>query len=442
VTRSALRFLARRPTVGLAHLVVIGLLAVLGACGKKGPPLAPLRIAPTRIEDLTVQRVGDDVRLRFTVPTQNDNKTTPADIVAVELFAISGRAEDEFGTSLSADQFLRFADRIGRVDVKPVEGEGEPAKPAAIAALDPRPAQGAIGSIGETLGPEARRPFVHPRRRERKPGEQAEVPRPLAGPPSELPFSRTYVATGLSRKGTRSGLSNRVALPVADLPMQAPPSATIEFSETTVRIDWTRPPDAAVAVQRVAVAPELPARALVPTRVATTYNVYPVTRKEGGAVEGSVALNPAPVDGLTLTLPLAGFGVEQCFTVRPGLTFGRARVEGPPSTVACVAPIDKFAPAAPKGLVAVGSEGGVSLIWDPNTEGDLAGYLVMRGEVGLGGVAGTLTPLMSEPLKETTYRDATAKAGVRYVYAVVAVDTASPRNVSEPSNRVEEGARE
>jgi hypothetical protein len=122
------------------------------------------------------------------------------------------------------------------------------------------------------------------------------------------------------------------------------------------------------------------------------------------------------------------------------LVYRSARLESAPSDVACVTPIDKFPPEAPKNLVAVGSEGGVSLIWDPNNEADLAGYIVMRGELGAAGAAPTLAPLMAEPIRETTYRDATAKPGVRYVYAVVAVDNASPRNASPESNHVEEGA--
>jgi len=55
--------------------------------------------------------------------------------------------------------------------------------------------------------------------------------------------------------------------------------------------------------------------------------------------------------------------------------------------------------------------------------------------------AATLMPITTEPIRETTYRDATARRGVRYVYAVAAVDGASPRNQSADSNRVEEGAR-
>ena len=45
------------------------------------------------------------------------------------------------------------------------------------------------------------------------------------------------------------------------------------------------------------------------------------------------------------------------------------------------------------------------------------------------------------PVRDTTYRDTTAKPNVRYVYAIVAVDKATPRNTSPESNRVEESAR-
>jgi fibronectin type 3 domain-containing protein len=48
---------------------------------------------------------------------------------------------------------------------------------------------------------------------------------------------------------------------------------------------------------------------------------------------------------------------------------------------------------------------------------------------------------MADPIRETTYRDTTVQPGVRYVYAIVAVDTATPRNQSPESTRVEEGAR-
>ena len=72
-----------------------------------------------------------------------------------------------------------------------------------------------------------------------------------------------------------------------------------------------------------------------------------------------------------------------------------------------------------------------------NSDSDLAGYLVLRGDAP----GDTLRAITPEPVAATTYRDTTARAGMRYVYVVVAVDRASPQNVSAQSNRVEETAR-
>ena len=55
-----------------------------------------------------------------------------------------------------------------------------------------------------------------------------------------------------------------------------------------------------------------------------------------------------------------------------------------------------------------------------------------------------LAPSLSNtpaPITATSYEDKTVKAGVRYIYAIVAVDKASPPNRSAPSPRVEETAR-
>ena len=104
----------------------------------------------------------------------------------------------------------------------------------------------------------------------------------------------------------------------------------------------------------------------------------------------------------------------------------------------CVTPVDMFPPAAPAGLAAVPSEGGISLIWEPNTELDLGGYLVLRREAG----DATLRQLTATPIAEARYRDTDVKPGTRYIYSVVAVDTRLPLpNVSAHSAPVEETAR-
>ncbi len=115
---------------------------------------------------------------------------------------------------------------------------------------------------------------------------------------------------------------------------------------------------------------------------------------------------------------------------------GAVTIESPLSPSTCVTAVDTYPPPAPTGLVAVGSGGGVSLIWEPVTAPDLLGYLVLRGVEGE-----ALKPITETPVTEATYRDTSAQAGVMYIYAVVAVDKSTPANASPESNRVRESAR-
>jgi hypothetical protein len=139
-----------------------------------------------------------------------------------------------------------------------------------------------------------------------------------------------------------------------------------------------------------------------------------------------------------LTLNTVIFGVERCFIVRAVDRVAGVAVQGPPSPQTCVTPADTFPPVAPQSLAAIGGQGVINLIWEPNSEPDLAGYIVLRGDAP----GGTLQPLMPAPIEETTFADRTAQPGIRYVYAVVAVDKATVPNVSAQSNRVEEATRQ
>ena len=112
-------------------------------------------------------------------------------------------------------------------------------------------------------------------------------------------------------------------------------------------------------------------------------------------------------------------------------------IESAPTDVVCETLVDTFPPPAPTGLLAFSAEGSITLTWDGVTAGDLAGYIVLRGE----GSGERLQPLMTAPIAVTTFTDSTTKAGVRYFYAVVAVDSATPANRSKESNRAEETGR-
>ena len=53
-----------------ASCVVVLLLLVV-ACGKKGPPLPPIRIVPQGPDQFAVRRLGSQVYLQFVVPAVN-----------------------------------------------------------------------------------------------------------------------------------------------------------------------------------------------------------------------------------------------------------------------------------------------------------------------------------------------------------------------------------
>jgi hypothetical protein len=175
---------------------------------------------------------------------------------------------------------------------------------------------------------------------------------------------------------------------------------------------------------------EVTERAIVLTWIA------PVSALETPPVAFNVyAKEPTPLNPEPLSTPRfdAGpfrFGVEQCFVVRSVQVVQNVRIESDASSEACVTPRDTFPPAQPKGLTAIAGPDGISLSWTANTEQDLAGYLVLRGEES-GTTLQTLTPA---PIRDTNYRDTAVTPGVTYVYRIVAVDGATPPNASPQSD--------
>jgi predicted small lipoprotein YifL len=457
------------------HVAPILLLAVLSACGKKGPPLPPLQLVPSRVDDLTVTKRGDEMQVRLTVPSTNEDpkKRTPADIAAVQIYALTGKPEDPYGNPLPQQDFYKYATKIGDVAIKPPpkpdedgdsdkkkddkNGDKENKAAAAQAALkasmppDPRPGQGEQLSVRETMSPALTTPWVHPKKKQvkEKPKEEEIPGRPMWWPPEQELLMRVYVAVGVNHSGKKGSPSTKVFLPLLETP-KAPDKLEVTYDPTSLTLKWTPPDDAKMPIQKAPEPGMLAAKPIVEGGGVTTYNVYDAKALDaaakaatGGKAETRVpSLNAGPISAATFTDTRLAFGEERCYTLRAVLAYGGARLESPTTPTACVTPKDTFAPAAPKNLSAVGSEGGVSLIWEAATEADLDGYLVLRGQLKPDGTQPEkLAPITAEPIHETTYRDSTARPGVRYVYAIVAVDKATPRNVSEESNRVEESAR-
>ena len=475
-------------------MVVVGAVAGLvhAGCGKKAPPLAPFVDEPAAVADLSARRLGSDVFLEFTVPRQNSDGREPADVSEMLVYGFTGKPVDELGLPLEDEEFLEFATLVDTVAVRPPplevedeedesdeDGEGEQSgryvgneaqpfrelvepPPLMFGPPDPRPGQGEPVSVRAVLDEAALIPTVVDTGREPpEPDEDEGVAivdlYDFAEPPAIdvrilAPLRRFFATAGLSARGRIGPLSPKLELPLYALP--PPPSVpTLHYTENEISLDWLPPSGAPRRIQEPAVLPvaapldpAAPAAAPVPPRLPGRpifdqlapyrYNVYELKPVEDRRAAPQ-PLNLTPLTEPSYTDLRVDLRARRCYVVRTMSTYDTVVLESEASEPACVGFVDTFAPAAPVGLGAVGSEGGISLIWNANTEEDLAGYLILRGTP----TSETLAPLTLAPIAETTYRDTDVRSGERYMYAVVAVDAAIPPNRSAESNRVTDTAR-
>lgn len=401
---------SRRSTPFLRFCGVLAACAAAAACGKKGPPLAPLHLVPAAPGDLSARRVGNDVRLRFVLPAQNANGPGRVDLERVEIYAVTVApgAPVPPNRELLSKSFV-----VGQLAVRPAPVEGEPQVEG-----EQRPAPGDAVTFVETLTEKSMTPIPVPatpaRAAAAAPAAAPAPPDPAAAAQAAVAAStagpvRIYVARGITRSGRPGAASPRVPVPVADAP-PVPTLLAAQYTERAIVLDWW-PPLADIG----GTAPE--------------FNVY-----RGDAIFDPINPSPLKTPGFEQAVE---FGAEQCFRVRTVHRAAAVTVEGEASAPSCVTPRDTFAPAAPAGLALVAAEGAINLRWNANTEADLAGYVVLRGEAP----DDTLRPLTPEPIRETSFRDASVTPGTRYVYAIVAVDTATPPNTSPQSAREAETAR-
>jgi hypothetical protein len=439
-------------------------LALAAGCGKKGPPLAPIVRIPAAIDQIAAQRVGRDVFVTLTVPAKNVDASIPADISRIEVYGYTGRVPP------SRARWVEIGALIAVVPVAPpvVDAAGSEAPKAGPGV---GPTDGATpGTSITVLDTLTQNELVQ--------GPVAAVTPPRNGPTvaepavpeATPPLRRYYAAFGFSARGRPGPPGTAAEFAVSDLP-EPPTVVRAPYSERSVSLEWS--PSGGVVgflFERPLLAEEVPLdehlEPVVQTPVSpggaatdagpspslpsgpTRYNVYRdlapdlLTVPISAPLPAWSATRPAPLNAMPLELTAFADPVEldrpRCYIVRAVRGLGAAGVEGEPSLPTCMTPTDVFPPGAPARLVAIGDQGGISLVWEPNSEPDLAGYLVLRGEA----TDATLQSLTSTPVVEPRFRDTRVTAGTRYVYVVVAVDGHLPvSNVSAESNRVEETAR-
>ena len=467
--------------------------ATLVACGRKGPPLAPIVYVPRPVTELTAKRVEDEVVLQFKIPTANTDSSSPADLEQIEVYAHTGPLP-------APADFYKYGTLVHRLEVKepPREsGNEEKDEGGAERGADGRPAsaeatRGSVPSSDTGLVEQGWAVSV----RERLTEKHMEIgpmpptrPAPLAAVPIETletpgtvnfpaPVSRFYTVVGVSRSRNRKGPhAGPIRIPLVS-PLQPPETIEATYTADAISLSWPRLPEDSVApiAADTKVADKMEAEhsdqetegtfeiyadvetpgtrdapwpgVAAPPRAAPApaprfgYNVYDASAAApsaepaaDGAREPVLPLNAALLTAPTYSDPRVEFGTERCYVVRRVELVAAVPIESAPSPPVCVTPVDKFAPAPPKSLVSVATTSSVSLIWDANTEADFGGYLVLRGEAP----GDTLAPLTEAPITDAAYVDASVRRNRTYVYEIVAVDKAG--NQSASSNRVEETIR-
>ena len=394
-----------------------GLLAVsASACGAKGPPLPPLRPVPAAPTALAVSRLGDRVTLRAVVPDANADPSSPLSIAAIEIYARTLPMGSEAPT---AEQLIRKEYLIGTIPVRPPAPPTDETDPKATptpaptpAAIDTRPGPGETVVWTETLAPAEMRALDLTRAQKARSDSRRTLWMPLAPTGLFVPWfrmplpTRYYAVVGVSERRRLGAPSSFAAMSFGPAP-EPPTDLEVTHTETDLTVSW---------------------------KTATTPGAVTLIETNNAGVEKPAPVQELPITTGTWSTPVA-FGVERCFVVRSVVRRGSVSTESTTQGPKCHTAADTYGPAAPTNLVAVSGPTSVTLVWDPVTATDLAGYLVLR----VTGTSETVQELTAKPIPAVQFEDSTAQAGQRYQYWVVAVDTAgnrSPRSTGQTVNRV------
>ena len=352
-----------------AHLRSAALIAALAAflalagCGMPGAPQPPSLELPDRVDNLSAVRTGNQVALAWTMPKRDTDKVL-----------LKGNVTVRICRNESAAQGCSAAALIGL-------------------------SADADGAFTDTLPPAL-----------------------TGGAPRVL----TYFVELDNRKGRSAGLSNGAQVLAGEAPA-AVDGLAAEMRREGVLLRWEPAPSEAAPV----------AVRLVRKLVARPANQPAKTK----SAQGPFAPRPEPPERTLLVAPAPHLDRALDSSIEFGATYEYraqrvARVTingetlelaGPLSSPVRIAAVNVFPPAVPRGLAAVATAGvsgtgpAIDLNWQPNTEADLAGYVVYRSETNAA-ESGWQRISPAGPVMAPGFHDASVQPGHTYRYAVSALD--------------------
>ena len=307
-----------------------------------------------------------------------EQRGTPTANCPAEVYAITVPVT---ATPLTDEQLLKLGSRVGSVQVKAprdptLTAEADDPSEEVEAPEGPGLDQGAPAHLEEPLTAEMLKPVELPADPKAPAADGGDDDTPgRCSRRSPAVLSRTYVAYATSStRGRKGPLSPRITVPLVP-PPPPPPTPTIAYDESGITVTWTAaatraaiqaPPDGAANE----VLPSTPIEVAPPT---IAYNVYDTTNEPS-----AVKLTATPVPEPRFVDNRMVWGEKRCYTVRTAESLGGMTIESDASPAQCETLVDTFPPAPPKGVAGIPSVGAINLIWEPNSEKDLAGYIVMR----------------------------------------------------------------
>lgn len=403
---------SERPGTFFAFLFLTPLLC--NSCASPGPPKPPSLRLPQLVKDLSAERIGDHVLLRWTTPSRTTDEMEIKERMTAEVC----RETDAKPVASAISTKPPACVPAQRLPVAAGSSEVTDTLPAALQ-LDPAMLLTYRIQIFNSAGHSA--------------GESITAAYAAAG---QAPAKIASLQVTASEHGAilewqgaaSSGIGSTVSIDLNRVDLSAPP-----------------PPPPAAKTARPQAVPPAGKKKSAPAKVGSLDLPNEVHLRAVDAVAGRNSSRAGTVDST------AAMGQTYAYSARRvrEVTIGNRKLEigSESSAPATLAMKDTFPPTIPSGLATVSgmtpADGSykaapyVDLSWEPNGEADLAGYLVYRQLARPDGAPqGPLAKLTHSLITVSTYRDVAVTAGQGYIYSVAAVDTAG--NESAPSAKAME----
>ena len=245
-------------------LLLILATSIVAACGKKGPPLAPLARQPRPPAEFTARRLGSQVYVRFKVPEANTDNEQPATPPGRR--GVCDDRQPAVRSKISST-WVRWSrpSRCGRLHHRHrhlrLRGFRRHHRPRRGLYQPGRRARSGGSSSPRCSTPEMATPVLT--RAEVRLAEEAAdaeplptpvVRRPLLDVISTPPLLRYYVAVGVNRRGRHGPITPRAGVPLSD-PPESPAKPAVTYTADAVTVTWTPPATARRAIQEPQTAP-------------------------------------------------------------------------------------------------------------------------------------------------------------------------------------------